>query len=169
MLIVTALYLIMNVAYAYVLPIDTMAQSRLVAADVAEKCRAGGGRWIALAVMISTSGAANATILTTARGVFLDGRAAASSRSCSGGCIAVSHSAASLVVQGIWSAVLIFSGTFDTLTDTLIFVSWLFYATAPLECSSSDAGCPTRHGPTGCQVIRGCRRSSSGSPSSTWG
>jgi APA family basic amino acid/polyamine antiporter len=32
------------------------------------------------------------------------------------------------VVQGIWSALLLFSGTFDTLTDTLIFVSWVFYA-----------------------------------------
>ena len=36
MLIVTALYLLMNLAYAFVLPIDAMAQSKLVAADVAE-------------------------------------------------------------------------------------------------------------------------------------
>jgi len=34
------------------------------------------------------------------------------------------------VVQGIWSILLLFSGTFDTLTDTLIFVSWIFYATS---------------------------------------
>jgi APA family basic amino acid/polyamine antiporter len=33
-----------------------------------------------------------------------------------------------LVIQGIWSAALVFSGTFDMLTDTLIFVSWIFYA-----------------------------------------
>jgi APA family basic amino acid/polyamine antiporter len=31
-------------------------------------------------------------------------------------------------VQGVWSVLLLFSGTFDTLTDTLIFVSWVFYA-----------------------------------------
>jgi APA family basic amino acid/polyamine antiporter len=31
-------------------------------------------------------------------------------------------------VQGGWSILLLFSGTFDTLTDTLIFVSWIFYA-----------------------------------------
>src|SRR5205807_6422130 len=35
---------------------------------------------------------------------------------------------ASLVVQGVWSVLLLFSGTFDTLTDTLIFISWIFYA-----------------------------------------
>jgi APA family basic amino acid/polyamine antiporter len=34
---------------------------------------------------------------------------------------------AALVVQAIWSILLLFSGTFDTLTDTLIFVSWFFY------------------------------------------
>jgi len=49
MLIVTGIYILMNVTYAYVLPIDQMAQSKLVAADVAERCFAGGGRWIAAA------------------------------------------------------------------------------------------------------------------------
>jgi amino acid transporter len=34
----------------------------------------------------------------------------------------------SLLVQAAWSVALLFSGTFDTLTDTLIFVSWFFYA-----------------------------------------
>jgi APA family basic amino acid/polyamine antiporter len=60
MLIVTAVYLLVNLAYAYVLPIDEMAQSKLVAAKVAEVCVPGGGRWVALAVMLSTFGAANA-------------------------------------------------------------------------------------------------------------
>ena len=35
--------------------------------------------------------------------------------------------AASLALQAGWSILLLFSGTFDTLTDTLIFVSWFFY------------------------------------------
>jgi APA family basic amino acid/polyamine antiporter len=33
----------------------------------------------------------------------------------------------SLVVQGIWSAVLVLSGSFDTITDYVIFAAWLFY------------------------------------------
>src|SRR5207245_10830671 len=70
MLVVTGIYLLMNFAYTYVLPIDAMARSKLVAADVAEKCFHGGGRWIAAAVMISTFGATNATILATARVYF---------------------------------------------------------------------------------------------------
>ena len=42
MLTVTGIYILMNVTYAYVLPIDQMAQSKLVAAEVAERCFAGG-------------------------------------------------------------------------------------------------------------------------------
>src|SRR5437762_13303665 len=68
--LVAGLYLLMSAAYSYVLPIDQMARSRLVAADVAERCFSGGGRWIAAAVMLSTFGAANAVILTSARVYF---------------------------------------------------------------------------------------------------
>ena len=127
-LLVTGLYLLLSAIYSYVLPIDEMAKSKLVAADVAERCFAGGGKWIAVAVMLSTFGAANAVILTSARVYF----------SMAGGgmfprVIGQTHPrfrtpAASLVAQAAWSIALLFSGTFDTLTDTLIFVSWFFYA-----------------------------------------
>jgi APA family basic amino acid/polyamine antiporter len=128
MIIVTAVYLLMNVAYAYVLPIDQMAKSKLVAADVAEKCFAGGGRWIAAAVMISTFGTTNAIILATARVYFSMSRMNVFPRALGRVHPRFHTPAASLVVQGIWSTLLLFSGTFDTLTDMLIFVSWVFYA-----------------------------------------
>jgi len=128
MLIVTGIYVLMALAYSYVLPIDVMAKSKLVAADVAEKCFSGGGRWIAAAVMISTFGTTNAIILATARVYF-----SMAQRNVFPAFIGRAHPrfhtpAASLVVQGIWSVLLLFSGTFDTLTDMLIFVSWVFYA-----------------------------------------
>ncbi|MCL4787994.1 MAG: amino acid permease [Verrucomicrobia bacterium] len=128
MLIVTGIYVLMNVAYAYVLPIDDMAKSKLVAADVAERISPGGGRWIALAVMISTFGAANAIILATARVYFSMAQRNVFPRFLGRVHPRFHTPAASLVVQGIWSALLLLSGTFDTLTDTLIFVSWIFYA-----------------------------------------
>ena len=127
-LVVTGLYLLLSATYSYVLPIDEMAKSKLVAADVAERCMTGGGKWIAVAVMLSTFGAANAVILTSARvyfsmaegGLFPALLARAHPRFFTPG--------ASLIVQAVWSILLLFSGTFDTLTDTLIFVSWFFYA-----------------------------------------
>jgi len=128
MLAVTVIYMLMNLAYAYVLPIDAMARSKLVAADVADRCFAGGGRWIAAAVMVSTFGTANSVILASARVYFSMARRNMFPRFLGRVHPAFHTPGASLVVQGIWSALLLLSGTFDTLTDTLIFVSWIFYA-----------------------------------------
>lgn len=33
-----------------------------------------------------------------------------------------------LVVQGVWACILAMSGSFDTLTDYVVFGSWIFYA-----------------------------------------
>src|SRR5256886_2302715 len=126
-LLVAGLYLLMSAAYAFVLPIDEMARSKLVAADVAERCFQGGGRWIAAAVMISTFGTANAVILASARGYFSMAQQNVFPRLIGRVHPRFHTPAASLLVQGVWSVLLLFSGTFDTLTDTLIFVSWIFY------------------------------------------
>jgi APA family basic amino acid/polyamine antiporter len=128
MLIVMGIYMLINLAYAYVLPVDVMAKSKLVAADVAEKCFSGGSRWIAAAVMISTFGTTNSVILASARVYFSMSRRNVFPRFLGTAHPRFHTPGASLVVQGIWSALLLFSGTFDTLTDTLIFVSWIFYA-----------------------------------------
>jgi len=128
MLIVTAIYMLMNFAYSYVLPIDVMAKYKLVAAEVAERCFSGGGRWIALGVMLSTFGTANATILASARVYFSMAHRNVFPRFLGRAHPRFHTPGASLVIQGLWSVLLLFSGTFDTLTDTLIFVSWIFYA-----------------------------------------
>lgn len=127
-LIVTTLYLLLSTVYSYVLPIDQMAQSKLVAADVAERCMAGGGRWISAAVMVSTFGAANAIILTSARLYFSMGERGAFPAFLGRVQPRFHTPSASLLVQAGWSIALLFSGTFDTLTDTLVFVGWFFYA-----------------------------------------
>jgi APA family basic amino acid/polyamine antiporter len=88
----------------------------------------GGRRWIAAAVMISTFGTTSAIILATARVYFSMARMNVFPRFLGNVHPRFHTPAASLVVQGAWSVVLVFSGTFDTLTDTLIFVSWIFYA-----------------------------------------
>src|SRR4029077_5135411 len=88
---------------------------------------AGGGRWIAVAVMLSTFGAANAVILTSARVYFSMGGDGMFPAFLGRAHPGFRTPAASLVLQAGWSVLLLFSGTFDTLTDTLIFVSWFFY------------------------------------------
>jgi len=128
MIIVAVIYMLINAAYAYVLPVDVMAKSKLVAADVAEKCFKGGGLWIAAAVMLSTFGTTNAIILASARVYFSMAHRNVFPRFLGRVHPGFHTPAASLVVQGVWAVLLLFSGTFDTLTDTLIFVAWIFYA-----------------------------------------
>lgn len=128
MAIIIIVYVLINLAYCYVLPIDVMASSKLVAADVAERFFSGGGKWIAAAVMISTFGTVNGTILASARVYFSMARKNVFPRFLGKAHPRFNTPGASLLVQGFWSIMLLFSGTFDTLTDMLIFVSWIFYA-----------------------------------------
>lgn len=128
MTVIISVYVLMNLAYIYVLPIDVMASSTLVASDVAERIVNGGGRLIAAAVMLSTFGTVNGTILASARVYFSMARHNVFPRFLGRAHPRFHTPASSLVMQCFWSVLLLFSGTFDSLTDTLIFVSWIFYA-----------------------------------------
>ena len=127
-LIVVVVYMIINVAYLYILPIEKMAESPLVAATAAEFVFGSKGAiLISIAVIISTFGALNGNILSTARVCFAMARNNMFIKSL--GKIhpryATPHT--SLVAQGLWSCLLVLTGTFDTITDYVIFASWLFY------------------------------------------
>ena len=125
---IITVYILINLAYAYVLPIDQMATSKLVASDVADKLFTNGGTWIALLVMISTFGTTNGTILASARVYFSMARKNVFPRFLGNVHERYQTPAASLFTQCAWSIMLVFSGTFDTLIDMLLFVSWIFYA-----------------------------------------
>lgn len=128
-LIVITVYILINLAFIYVMPIEQMAQSTLVAADAAEIAMGAlGGAFVAAAVMVSTFGTANGTIMASARVYY-----AMSNRKMFFPAIGKVHEkwhtpANALMLQAVWSSVLVISGTFDILTDMLIFVSWIFYA-----------------------------------------
>ncbi|MBI3417592.1 MAG: amino acid permease [Verrucomicrobia bacterium] len=130
MIIVIAIYLLASLAYVYVLPIDELAKSKLAAADLAERCFRGGGKWIAVGIMISTFGAANSNVLAPARVVFSMARRNAFPQFLGRVHPRFHAPTTALIVQGAWSLLLLFSGTFDTITNTLIFVAWIFYGAA---------------------------------------
>lgn len=126
--IVIVVYILINLAYLYVLPVGTMAHSTLVASDVARRILGNfGGGFVAAAVMISTFGTSNGTIMVSARVYF-----AMSNKKVFYNSIGKVHPrfltpGNALILQAIWTSILILSGTFDILTDMLIFVSWIFY------------------------------------------
>ncbi|MGA2297921.1 MAG: amino acid permease [FCB group bacterium] len=126
--IVIVVYVLINLAYLYILPVDKMSGSQLVASDVAKMVLGPlGGGFVAAAVMISTFGTSNSTIMVSARVYYaMSGEKVFYPKI---GNIHPKYATPgnALILQAVWSSVLVLSGTFDILTDMLIFVSWIFY------------------------------------------
>ncbi|MEO5907004.1 MAG: amino acid permease, partial [Saprospiraceae bacterium] len=127
-LVCIVIYVLVNIAYLYVMPIDTIASSSMVASD-ASKIVFGiiGGGLIALLVLLSTFGTSHGNILSTTRITYAMSREGSFFAS-----LGIVHPrfgtpANAILIHGIWTSVLVLSGSFDTLTDMLIFLSFLFY------------------------------------------
>ena len=135
-LIVIAVYVLINLAYIYIIPVPEMAakysESYLVAVDVAASflgkwgggghrrghhdldLRGGEQHRHGLGPGLFRHGPGEA-LLPPARGRSSPASGRPGRRSSS---------------RALWASVLVFSGTFDQLTDMLIFVSWMTYALA---------------------------------------
>jgi basic amino acid/polyamine antiporter, APA family len=136
-------YILTNLAYFYIIPAKVMGarylaaeatgRSYLVATDVASSFLGHwGGSLIAIAIMISTFGTTNGTLMMSARVYYAMAREKLFFRKLQDVHPRFRTPGPSLIVQAAWTSILILSGTFDQLTDMLIFVSWIFYAAAAL-------------------------------------
>ena len=132
-LIVIGVYLLVNFTYLYVLPMDEIlrvakSDNGVVAVEMMRKLLGDIGLvLISLLIAITTAGATNTTIMASARiyyamaaqGMFF--RQAARIHP-------VFHTpGTALLYQALISGLLVFSGSFDQLTDMLVFVQFLFY------------------------------------------
>lgn len=134
LVVVIGVYVTINLAYLYVLDIGQMSVSKLVATD-AVSVVAGSNAVIivALAIMISTFGASNGTIMSSARIYFAMAREGLFFKSIGKLHPKYETPVNSLLLQASWASVLVLSGTFDMLTDMLIFVAWIFYALSAIS------------------------------------
>ena len=127
--IVITVYLFANFSYAYLLPISSIAQSKLVAADAIKTFMGDiGAALISAAVMISTFGTVNGMILSGSRITYAMARDKIFFYRLGQVHPRFRTPHISLVVQGIWSALLTLTGRFDQLFTYVIFAAWLFYA-----------------------------------------
>jgi APA family basic amino acid/polyamine antiporter len=133
LLICMLVYVMLNAAFAYVLSPADMAASSWVAADAAYVAAGKTGALVITGlVVISTLGAANSNILSTARVTFALGTAHPAFN-WAGRVHPRFHTPGNaLWLNGIWTVVLVMTGSFDILTDMLIFVSWFFYGMSVL-------------------------------------
>jgi len=124
-----ALYTLVTLAFLYVLSPARTAASTLPAADAARVTMGAlGAGLVAAAIMISTLGANNGIILTSARipyamarsGLFLPSVGSVHPRT--------GTPVVSLVHQGFVASALALTGTYDQLFTYVVFASWVFYA-----------------------------------------
>jgi APA family basic amino acid/polyamine antiporter len=128
LLIVIVLYCLLNLVYIYPLPIDVIAASSFVASDAASSAFGfGAGALIALLVMISTFGGTNGNVLATARVTFAMAQEKRFFSFAGKVHPKFKTPGNALLIHGVWTSLLVLSGSFDMLTDMLIFVSWFFY------------------------------------------
>ena len=131
MFVIITLYVFVNIAYFYALTpteIASVPAASSVATEVAKTFLGSTAvLLIAAALLFSSVGSLHTSILTGARvpyamsrdRLFFQNLARLSPRT---------HvPIGALIVQGLWAGVLALSGSFDTLTDYVIFGSWIFY------------------------------------------
>ena len=122
------IYVLITLAYIYVLPIHEMAKSPLVASDATAKVYgAAGGAMIAALIVLSTFGATSVNLLANARVVFAMAEAKSFFRWAGKVHPRFLTPGNSVLVLGIWSSLFVITGSFDILADMFIFVSWIFY------------------------------------------
>ena len=133
LLIIIGVYTLVNFTYLYVLPIDDIIAVKKSANGIAAisviQHFAGnlGAALLSVLILFTTLGCTNSTILMPPRmyyamakdGVFFK----------SAGDIHPVHNTPNnaIWIQGVWACLLIMSGTFDQLTDMLIFAAFFFY------------------------------------------
>jgi APA family basic amino acid/polyamine antiporter len=126
--IVTVTYLAMNAVYLYVLPLETVARSTRVAADLADLLVGpGGGNAIAGLVMFSTFGALAGIVLTGPRAYLAMARDGLLFRWAGAIHPRFQTPHRAIVLQAIWASFLVATGTFRALFTRVIYTEWIFF------------------------------------------
>jgi APA family basic amino acid/polyamine antiporter len=128
-LVVLVVYLLVNVVYLATLGRDGLASTVTPAADAVRRLFGGGAdRWIAAAIAVSTFGFLDLTLLAPTRisyamsrdGVFFPGLSRLHPR------FGTPHRA--ILLQAAWAIVLLLTGTYGGLVDSVVFADWIFFA-----------------------------------------
>jgi APA family basic amino acid/polyamine antiporter len=150
--IVIFIYLLVNVTYLTLLSIPQLIHIHESGNQIAavEAVRTfwgkGGVMFISLLILVTTLGCTNASILTGARPYYAMAREKLFFR----GIAKINNAnvpSNSLLWQGIWASVLVLSGTFDQLTDMIIFSVFIFYGATALGVFILRHRIPDEHRP----------------------
>ncbi len=137
LLLVIILYVLVNMTYLSLMPIEGYiavndAGNQIAAVEAVKVFWGSGGvTFISILILLSTLGCTHATIMSNARtsyamaseGLFFRKMGVINKAQVPGN---------ALWIQGAWACLLVMSGTFDQLTDMLIFAAFIFYGATTL-------------------------------------
>jgi basic amino acid/polyamine antiporter, APA family len=122
------IYMLVNQAYLYVLPVEKIAASDLVAADAMTMALGStGGAIIAGLIVICTLGAINGNTMAPPRITFAMGKDRVFPPWAGKEQKRFQTPGNALWLHGIWSSFFIITGSFDMLADMMVFMTWLAY------------------------------------------
>jgi APA family basic amino acid/polyamine antiporter len=137
-IITILIYLIINFAFLYVFPIPEMVKvfntpDSIAAIEVLRSFMGNAGvLLISILIMVSTFATTNGTVLASSRLYFAMSNDNLFFKYASTCHKKYKTPSSSLIIQGIWSCLLVLSGTFDQLTDMLMFSNFIFYGAGVL-------------------------------------
>lgn len=127
-------YLLINFVYLYVSPIGNIIAeyqadgNSITAIAVAQTILGSwGGGAIAILIIISTFNCTNSTVLTAPRIYYAMAKDGLFFRKAAEVHPTFHTPGRAIVISAIWSSVLVLSGSFDQLTDMLVFAAFIFY------------------------------------------
>jgi basic amino acid/polyamine antiporter, APA family len=128
-LLVIAVYVLVNIAYFYVLTPAHIASTNTVAADTARQFMGrAGGAFVAIGVMISSFAALNGSILSGSRVPFAQARDGLFPQFLAEVHPRFRTPAAAIAAQSVIAALLALTGQYEGLFTKVIFAEYLFYA-----------------------------------------
>lgn len=130
-LIIIALYLLANLAYLAVLPVEEIRRSKLVAADVAERLMGTPGvAFVSVAVMVSTFGTLNGSVMTGARVLFATAADGLLFKPIARVHPVYKTPSVAIVLEAALGVLFVMIGTFEQLADAFVTAIVPFYAMA---------------------------------------
>jgi APA family basic amino acid/polyamine antiporter len=125
------LYLVVNLAYFYILSVGGVANApgdRVASQMVFAVVGSGGAGIIAVIMMLSAFDTTNSTVLTNARVYYAMARNGLFYRKSENVHKKFQTPHIALILQGAWSIILLVTGSFDLIVSMYVFVNWVLYA-----------------------------------------
>jgi APA family basic amino acid/polyamine antiporter len=125
---VIAIYALANIAYLHALPVEVIATTDRTAAAVAERTLGhAGGTILSITILFSIAGAINGLIMTVPRLCFAMARDGLLFRQLAAIHPRYQSLSVGILVQAAWAAILVLTGSFETLVPYGMIAAWFFY------------------------------------------